>query len=437
MTPDESLTQPSTGSVRPDEIEQTLDADELGFGSRLRPEFRQAVVEASDATRTVASRDGGDIVGVAVSVPSEMTLPGLEVVPTAAVVGVAVWPTHRRQGRLRSMMRYQVDDLRARGDWIAVLTSSEAPIYQRFGYGPATLATSYTIESRAVSVEPPGGARRSAADGGEADGRSGRVRFVTREEAAKVFPTVLERYQRTRAGEVARLSLGWFDVLGDPTPEDQRARFYVVHDDGGEVQGYASYRIVVEERGRRQRVLKLDELCSTSAFTYEALWAYLVDVDLISRIDTGGRPIDEPIRWALSDYRRMRPLGTSEHTFVRLIDVERALAARRYEDEGSLVLSVTDRFCPWNEGTYRITVAGDHGGGGGEAAVEVEREGEGRGRRPDIRLDVSALASMYLGGIRPSALAQVGLVEELVGGALDVADHMFVGPVPPYCTTSF
>ncbi len=41
---------------------------------------------------------------------------------------VGVLPSHRRQGMLSAMMRYQLAELRARGEFLSVLLASEAPI---------------------------------------------------------------------------------------------------------------------------------------------------------------------------------------------------------------------------------------------------------------------------------------------------------------------
>ena len=425
MVIDEQGTAPdlTVGVAAADEIGATLDADELGFGVRMRPQARQAILEASIPDRSVVSRDGSDIVGVSVSVPLQMTLPGPAVAPIAAIVGVAVWPTHRRQGRLRSMMRYQLEDLRRRGEHIAVLTSSEARIYQRFGYGPATLASGYTVDTRHLHVLP-GGLGRSA---------TGRVRFVDRSAAAGRFPALFEAYQATRAGEVGRLPLGWEEVLGYQTEEDQRDRFFVQYEEGGSATGYAIYRIVTDTTGPPRRTLRVVDLCSLTPASYTGLWSYLVDIDLVETLETSVRPVDEPIRWALSDYRRMRTLWTTEHTFVRLVDVQTALAARRYNHPGELSLEVRDSFCDWIPGGYRL-YAEDSPDGAGVAACERLAPGS---TGSDLELDVSALASVYLGGLRPSMLADVGLIAELRPGALDLADRMFCGQVPPMCSTVF
>ena len=74
-------------------------------------------------------------------------MPGGARVPVAAVTTVTVHPTHRRRGVLRQMMDEQLDDVARRGEPLAVLTASEASIYERFGYGAATFTTAWELES--------------------------------------------------------------------------------------------------------------------------------------------------------------------------------------------------------------------------------------------------------------------------------------------------
>lgn len=415
----------SAGGITAHELDAVLDTDEFGFAMRMSPHRRARLHEVVDVDRVVVSRDGQQIVGVADSVVCEMTVPGPFVVPATAVVGVAVRPTHRRQGRLAAMMRRQLADMRERGERLAVLTSSESRIYQRFGYGPATLSSRYAIESRDVAVDDPEGVTGSC-----------RMRLVDLAEARTSFPELLRRSQARRAGEVARLDLGWDQVLGTGDGEARPDRYFVVCEDGSGPVGYAVYRIeVTVADGQRTRAVELLELCSLTGAAYLTLWSYLVSIDLTTEVTTHGRPVDEPIRFALSDYRRMRTVRSGEHTYLRLLDVGWALAARRYDAEGTLSISVTDATCPWNEGLYTIRV-------GGDGRADLERSapvasGHASGPGADLELDVSVLGSIYLGGLRPGALALLGLVRELRPDAIRTADRMFGGPEPPYCTTEF
>src|ERR1039458_7686232 len=107
------------GPLDPGETDAFFTADAYAFSHRM-PAAIVALIERDMAhDRVFVNRDEGEIVGGAASVARVMTLPGLVRAPTAVVVGVSVIPTHRRQGRLRSLMRAQLDDLHDRGEAIA------------------------------------------------------------------------------------------------------------------------------------------------------------------------------------------------------------------------------------------------------------------------------------------------------------------------------
>ena len=96
-----------------------------------------ALLEEPPDRAHARARENGTIVGGAGAFPFELTVPG-GVVPTAGVTVVGTFPTHRRRGVLRAMMRAQLDDVHARGEPLALLWASEDTIYGRFGYGMAS-----------------------------------------------------------------------------------------------------------------------------------------------------------------------------------------------------------------------------------------------------------------------------------------------------------
>jgi predicted acetyltransferase len=107
--------------------------------------------------------------------------------------------------------------------------------------------------------------------------------------------------------------------------------------------------------------------------------------------------------------------------WVRLVDVEAALNARSYKPGDTVVVEVADEFCPWNAGTW-----------------ELAPEGVSRSRRsPELRLDVSALGSAYLGGFTFGELARAHRIEEVEDGALDRADTLFRSDRYPWCPEIF
>jgi predicted N-acetyltransferase YhbS len=104
--------------------------------------------------RIIAAFDGELPVATAGAVTFRLSVPGGEAA-AAGVTLVGVSPAYRRRGILRSMMRHQLDDVRARGEPLAILWASEGAIYQRFGYGLATLSGRFEIaRDRAVFARP-------------------------------------------------------------------------------------------------------------------------------------------------------------------------------------------------------------------------------------------------------------------------------------------
>jgi predicted acetyltransferase len=411
--------------VELDEVDAFAACQASAFGHRHTAEQLANLAEELVVARSLAVLDHGEIVGTANSHVELMTLPGLSRCDVAAVTEVSVAPTHRRRGLLTSMMRRQLDDLRDGHEPLAVLLASEGSIYARFGYGVATFAARYLVDKRRARLSAP----VAPPDGSGSPGGAGSVRLVDRAQAVESFPLVFNEYLPTRVGELNRLNGDWGEVLGEPSgeSEDTRSRFFACFEQDGRIDGYAVYRVApIDPIDRYRRAVFLDDFCSLTDAAYMSLWRYLLGIDLVAELRTGPRPIDEPVRFALEDLRQLQTAALGDRTWVRLVDVPVALAMRGYADSGELILEVTDPFCPWNEGRFRLTVDG-----GGDA--EVERVNS----TPDLILPVDALGATYLGGVRFRALAQIGRIVERTQGSLERADRLFNEQRPPFCTTAF
>jgi predicted N-acetyltransferase YhbS len=110
----------------------------------------------------------GQILGVTCHYPLAMTLPGGAILDVAGVSWVSVATTHRRQGVLRTMFTAQHRQFVADGLAMSILYASQAGIYGRFGYGPATISRNVEIDRRLVTFRAdapdPGGVRQVEAD---------------------------------------------------------------------------------------------------------------------------------------------------------------------------------------------------------------------------------------------------------------------------------
>ncbi|WP_216215000.1 GNAT family N-acetyltransferase [Amycolatopsis aidingensis] len=350
---------------------------------------------ATELDRTVAAFEGEAPVGGASLYRRLLTVPGA-VLPVAGVATVGVTPTHRRRGILTAMMRRQLTDLHERGaEPVAALRPAEAPIYGRYGYGPATRGNQFRCDKSAMSFRP-------GVDFGE-----GSIRLLDRAEARPLIERVYEEVRTTVVGWPDRQDVHWNVRLYDE-PEARegasRFRFAVHREPDGRATGYALYR-------HAEGTVRVEELAAVSRTAYAALWRFLAGIDLVRWIEYEGA-LDDPLPHLLTDPRAARSWPV-DRIWVRLVEVDRALAARRYAIPLDVVLEVRDEFCPWNTGRYRLRAEGD------EAGCERTRAAA------DLELGSTELGAAYLGGTTLASLAAAGQVRELRPGALARASTAF------------
>lgn len=366
--------------------------------------------------RAVTAFDGERVVGTAGSYQFEMTLPGGGTIPVAGVADVTVSSTHRRQGILRQMMERQLDDLAAGGEPVAVLNASETAIYGRFGYGIAQLYQRYEIDRAKTAFA------RSVPE------RSRPMRLVTRDEARKELPSIYEVCRLRRPGMLSQSEAWWEAVLNEKRTWKGGGDLYIVVADAdqprGTGPGYALYRIDNSAVAGRWKLSVFDVEAADHVVEAQ-LFRYLLDVDLVGTVIFEGRPLDCPLRWWMQEVREARVTHVGDYLWVRVLDIERSLASRRYAVDDEVVVMVADPFRPGASGRYRVA--------GGRDGAECART-----HRPaQLALEVSELGAIYLGQMRPSDLAAAGRVSELEPGALARADRLFGWPVAPYCATRF
>lgn len=400
------------------EIESFLDVFEAAWGIARDEEQRLhtgAVVAAESPFGAFAD---GDMAGTAMSFALELTVPGHVQMPMAGVSYVAVHPLRRRRGVMRALMRAQLDDVHARGVPVAGLGASEAGIYGRFGYGPATWDSSWRLAR---------GAARGVAGGDDGE----RLELVDAVTARDLFPAVHERARRDQVGDVRTYPGRWHDLIGDGARSAKQ--FLVCRDDGGRPSGYAIYRIERAERYSANAAVIVDHLMACADAAYRGLWAFLADLDLTDWVVARGRPEHEPLRWALADSRQLVVTGVHDHLWVRLVDLPAALSGRRYAAEGSLILEVADPFCPWNEGRWLLE-GGPDGAACRPARLTARPAGQSAGA--SLKLDAAALGSLFLGGTPVAHLARAGRVEASER-SLRRAQEMFGAGPGPWCSTEF
>jgi predicted acetyltransferase len=136
----------------------------------------------------------------------------------------------------------------------------------------------------------------------------------------------------------------------------------------------------------------------------------------------------------LADPRRARH-RLSDALWIRLTDVPKALALRRYACPADLVIEVTDELLPGNAGRWRLATSGGAPGPDGAPGYAATCE---RATGPaDVALDVATLGAAYLGGTRLGELAGAGLVTERRPGAVAALSAAMSWDPAPWCPLIF
>ncbi|MEU0653580.1 GNAT family N-acetyltransferase [Streptomyces albogriseolus] len=395
----------------------------MNIGFLHQPTMSEKVLDARRAQftpgRSTAAFDGGRCVATFRSFAQELTAVGGAVVPADAVTNVTVSPTHRRRGLLTRMMAQDLAAAKERGDVVATLIAAEYPIYGRYGFGPATWATEWTIDVPRAGLDP-----RWA---GPEDG--GRIDLVDAEDVRKLGPELHERLRRSQPGAVSRDELWWQVTTGAVRFHATfHEPYYVIYRSAaGEVEGIAAYTADDKWGDAKQplNTAKVKWLTGVTPAAERALWRYLCSIDWVVAVRTGYRAPDDLLPHFLPDPRAAAVTTQADFLWVRVLDVVRALEARTYGTAGSLVLEVADA-SGLTGGRYRLEASAD---GAGTCAPTAGH--------PDLSLDVADLATLWLGDESAVRLAALGRVREERAGAARQADALLRTSRRPWCPDIF
>jgi predicted acetyltransferase len=360
--------------------------------------------------RAYGAWDQGRIVGGSGALPLDLTVPGGQV-RAAGLTVVGVLPTHRRRGTLRALMRHQLDACRERSEPVAYLWASDERIYGRFGFGLASWVGAIELPREHAAYQGP-------------NGPAGDAFLVPLDGAESLLTPIYARVAAATPGMFAR-SADWWQarILTDPDWRRQgRGNLQcVVMEFDHRLVAYALYRVNAKfAQGIATGCVEVIEALADSPHAMRAIWRYLLDIDLTSQTTAELLPLDHPLLLMIAAPRRLR-VTIRDGTWVRLVDVGAALSARAFAPAGSVVIDVIDQFCPWNAGCWRV----------GAKVVEQTNDAA------DLRCDVSALGSVYLGGFTWLQLFRALRVESLRPDAIERADGVFKPQGAPWCPEVF
>jgi predicted acetyltransferase len=171
------------------------------------------------------------------------------------------------------------------------------------------------------------------------------------------------------------------------------------------------------EEGSAAGQVDVEELVACDSTAEATLFRFVAGIDLFPKVSFWNAHTDAVLPWILRDRRAAVRKRRIDTLWLRMCDVPRALAARRYAHDGQCVLEVDGK-------VFRLDVTDGTG-----RCSEVREQ-------PQLKLSSNTLATIYLGAVPPSQLARAGLIQ---GSEIDLrqADALFVWPVAAWCPEIF
>ncbi len=398
-----------------------------GFlGPRANAEVERWMREGTGYRRTTGVYDDALVVDAQVPVATtdswttELTIPGSSIahprtLMSWAISGVTVAPTHRRRGIARNLLEGELRTAAALGIPMAMLTVSESTIYGRFGFAPAAMAADWTIDTRRVTWIGP--------RAGDPTRGTGSVEFVSIEVWRAEAAALHERTRLESPGQIAVWDMRWDQIAGLKSTDEARSKaLRAVHftDQAGVTRGVALYRMSEDGPDFTKHTVSVEHLITETPDAAAALWRFLLELDLTVELKAELRRVDEPVRWQISDFRAAK-VETTEHQYLRVLDVAAVLEARGYEAPGELVLSVTDPL-GFAEGTWHLAVVEPVETTPRATVTRLDHVPNGI---PALALTTNELAAIYLGGVLTTTLVEAGRITELAPGSARAADALF------------
>lgn len=315
-------------------------------------------------------------------------------VPLVGLAGVGVAPEARGAGHARTLLVDTLSEVRAEGGPLAALYATSTAVYRSIGFEQAGSSLRY---SAPVASLPRGDRALACEPFAPAENASVRPLYDAR---ARRWSGHLDRSEAiwarisSPAGSVAR---GYRFGPAD-APEG-----YVIytHVPGDDLHFTIAVRdIVLATPAAARRCMAL--LSDLRSLGRDVRWLGCASDPLLSLLPELTAQVTDHARWML-----------------RILDPERALAARGYSVDGEARFDVRDPI--FGDVGLHVVVRGGR--------AEVTRETVGGAQ---VVLDVRALAALYTGFAQVSTLVAMGLIEGPLEDAHAVA-RIFTGAEPWMC----
>ena len=331
-------------------------------------EIAEESVSGIEPNETFGLFDQGKLVSTIAVIHFQQSLRGA-LKGMGGIGAVASYPEGRRHGHIRQLFREAFREMRQEDLPVSMLSAFKRSYYAQFGYVTADCSplVRTSIRNLASATNVKSGV----------DWEFERVRAV---DAKEVFLRFVQ--------EVGPSRYHGFVLKSDVTDRVWKGRnanaLVLLVKAKGELQALARYRIkLTPAEDEPVQSIVVHEMYWRSLDARDALFSYFArHADQMSTITfyvPFGASFEQWFPDAAWDIR------LRETWMVRVVDVEHALQDLPATGSASIVVEVSDDFCDWNNGTYRLKAE--------SGRIQVKRGGTS----PRARFSIEGLSALVYG----------------------------------------
>lgn len=361
---------------------------------------------------TLCAFESGKLATTFGALPLTMRISGLEV-PVSGVTCVGTLPIYRRRSHLRKVMAQHFQNLHEIEEQpIAALFASMAAIYQRFGYGIVSHHIGYNVEPRYVQFSYPHKGTGAFGELGDS------------EQDFQIMAELYGKFRSDRTGYLQREKATWEHSVLLPATVGQRL-IKSVYEQAGKPAGYVIYTTQNQTGSPPVNRVLIRDLVWLNVDAYRSIWNHFANMDLFANILWMRAPADDPLPYLLLEPRRLQAT-IRDGLLARIIDVDKALTSRKYQERGELIFEVVnDGLCPWNNGRWKLETSPDK---------SIIRH---TNKSPQLVIPISTLSMLMFGQITATEAARMGRLEVNQPDALPIWDRVMKTLYAPACADGF
>ncbi len=270
------------------------------------------------------------------------------------------------------------------------------PFYRKYGWELSADTKKWTIPKDKLPIP---------------DGKStGTIKRLAKEDW-KELNTIYQSFAQHYAGAIERTE----DWCKQFVFKRKKGQIAVFTNSEGKDEGYLIYQV-------KERTLTVHEFVHTTNESREGLWNFLANHDSMIDEMVMKAAIDDPSRLLLVNPHIKEE--RESYFMGRIVDVFSLLQTYPFIKKGAAVIHVTDNFCSWNDGSFKVEVHDP-----GENLVRRVEQGKG------VACTINTLSSVLMGYTSVEDAVNAGL---LTGDEAEIRGFKaMLPPLTPFYMISF